>query len=238
MDRAYNVLLRLVAPDGAEIWRDEGWPAGKQTTGWSLEEAVIDDRELVIPDGAAPGRYRLMLSLYDPSNGELLPVSGGGVSQEVISLEVRAPVTGDQSPPPSVVGSDGQAGEDVVSPRLRDIEVGAGWDDVQLTALQHALQLIPGQMLRVELLADGRVDGSRKLSARLVDPAGTVKAQSDVILEPFTRIELDLPDDAEPGAYILTAVLYDPETLAPFPDSEGSFATALSRIEVLGDVAQ
>ena len=65
-----------------------------------------------------------------------------------------------------------------------------------------------------------------------------MKAQNDVILGRNTRVALDLPDDAKPGVYTLTAVLYDPETLAPFPDSAGNFATALSQIEVVTDVAQ
>jgi hypothetical protein len=78
----------------------------------------------------------------------------------------------------------------------------------------------------------------RKLSARLVDPSGAVKAQSDVILGPYTRIDLDLPADAQPGAYTLAVVLYDPVTLAPFPDSAGNFTTALSTIDVLGDAAR
>ncbi len=107
-----------------------------------------------------------------------------------------------------------------------------------MTALQHALQLNPGRTLRVELSAQGRVDESLKLSARLLDPSGTVKAQDDVTVGPYTRIDLDLPDDAEPGRYTLAVVLYDPETLAPFPDSEGKFMTALSEVELLGVAAR
>jgi 4-amino-4-deoxy-L-arabinose transferase-like glycosyltransferase len=238
MGIAYNALLRLVAPDGAEIWRDEGWPAGKPSTGWPAGDVVDDSHELVIPDDAAPGRYRLVLSFYDPRNGELLPVAGGGVSQEVTGLEVKAPETGDRPTSPSATGSNGPSGEAVVSPHMRAVEGRASWDAAQLTALQHALQLNPGRTLRVELSAQGRVDGSLKLSARLVDPAGTVKAQDDVTLEPYTRIDLDLPEDAEPGKYTLTVVLYDPETLAPFPDSEGHFETALSEVELLGVAAR
>ncbi len=114
----YNVLLRLVAPDGAEIWREEGWPAGGPTTTWPAEQIVQDGHELVIPDDAAPGRYRLMLSFYDPRNGELLPVAGGGVSQEVTGLEVKAPGTGDHSTSPSATGSNGPPEEAAVSPHM------------------------------------------------------------------------------------------------------------------------
>ena len=93
-DIAYNALLRLVAPDGVEVWRDEGWPAGGPTTDWPVGDVVDDAHELVIPADAAPGRYRLMLSFYDPRNDELLPVAGGRVSHEVATLEVGMPGTG------------------------------------------------------------------------------------------------------------------------------------------------
>ena len=102
VDAAYNVLLRLVAPDGAEVWRDEGWPAGEPTTGWPVDEVRYDDHQIGVPDAAAPGRYRLMLSFYDPATGELLPLADGGVAHEVASLEVKAPGANTQpaSPPP------------------------------------------------------------------------------------------------------------------------------------------
>ena len=90
----------------------------------------------------------------------------------------------------------------------------------------------------MELAVQGRADESRKFSARLVDPAGTVEAQTDVPLRPLTRIDIDLPDDAKPGIYKLVVVLYDPATQEPFADSTGNFVTALSEIEVVDAVAR
>ena len=232
VDAGYNVLLRLVAPDGREVWRDEGWPAGEPTTGWPVDEVRFDDHQIAVPEDAAPGRYRLMLSFYDPKTAELLPTAVGGVSHEVASLDVRASETGGQTPA-SAPGSGGQAAESAVAPRVRSVAVRASWDAVQLTMLQHAQQMAPGQTLRVELAARGQVDGSRKISARLVNPSGAVTAQTDDRLRPHMRLDLELPADAEPGPYTLAVVVYDPETLAPFPDSEGKFATGLSGVEVL-----
>ena len=233
VDAAYNVLLRLVAPDGREVWRDEGWPAGAPTVDWPADEIRYDDHEIVIPGGAAPGRYRLLLSFYDSRTAELLPAGGGGASHEVASLDVKAPETGDQASA-SAPGGDGQVEESVVAPRLRSVDVRARWDAVQLIILQHARQMVPGQTLRVELAAQGQVDGSRNISARLLDPSGVVRAQMDDKLWPQMRLDLELPADAEPGSYTLAVVLYDPETLGPFPDTEGNFITMLSEVEVLG----
>ena len=121
---------------------------------------------------------------------------------------------------------------------MRSIEVGASWEDVQLTGVQHAHKLSPGQTLRVELSADGRVDGSHKLSVRLLDPTGAVKAQSDERLGRHMRLDLELAADARPGIYQLAVVLYDPETQAPFPDATGTFSTVISEIEVPGDAVR
>ena len=51
------------------------------------------------------------------------------------------------------------------------------------------------------------------------------------------RLDLELPADADPGPYTLVVVVYDPDTLAPFPDSEGNFMTTLSGVEVLANAA-
>ena len=125
-----------------------------------------------------------------------------------------------------------------MSAQLRARELDARWVESQLTAIQHAPQLTPGQTLRVELAVKGRADESRKFSARLVDPAGTVKAQTDVPLRPLTRIDLDLPDDAKPGIYKLVVVLYDSATQEPFADSDGNFVTTLSEVEVVDAAAR
>ena len=234
---AYNMLLRLVGPDGREVWRDEGWPAGEPTTGWPVDEVHFDDHQIVIPGDAAPGNYGLLLSFYDPVTVEILPLADGSVAHQVATLEVQASgANGGTASPPARAG-DAQSGAGDVTPQMRAIEIGTGWTDVQLTGLQHTREVSPGGTLRVELSATGRVDGSRKLSTRLVDPSGAVKVQNDEPLRPHMRLDLALPADAAPGRYALTVVLYDPETLVPFPDVMGNFSTALSEIEVLGDTA-
>ena len=118
-DATYNVLLRLVAPDGGEVWRDEGWPAGEPTTGWPVGEVRFDDHQVAIPGDAAPGRYKLMLSFYDPATGALLPLADGGLVHEVVSLVVKTPGTSEQrASPPDSAGADPSVGA-AVTPAAR-----------------------------------------------------------------------------------------------------------------------
>lgn len=232
VDDAYNVLLRLIAPDGSELWREEGWPAGQPTNDWPPDKVRHDDHRIDIPHNASPGSYTVMLSLYDSDSLELLPATTGDLSHAVASIEVQSP-DGDQASTPSTVQPTHDPPEQpAASPLVRAIDVNASWEDLQLTALQHEPRLAPGRKLQVEMAAKGRVDGFYKISTRLLDPMGRTKAQTDKVLGPYLRLDLELPADAEPGLYTLAAVIYDPETLAPFPDSQGEFTTMLSQVDV------
>lgn len=75
MTTNYNMILRLVAPDETEIWRDEGWPWGAPTSGWPLREIRPDGHTVTIPATAAPGLYRFELNFYDPATFDALPVT-------------------------------------------------------------------------------------------------------------------------------------------------------------------
>jgi hypothetical protein len=84
--------------------------------------------------------------------------------------------------------------------------------------------------LLVAITADGKVDGSLKLSLRAVDEAGAVVAQLDKPVAANMEFALAIPDDLASGELTLHAVLYDPETLAPLSDQNGKFSTKLSTI--------
>jgi hypothetical protein len=62
----YNILVRLVGQDGAELWREEGWPWGAPTTDWPLRTIRPDGHTIAIPATASPGLYKLTMALYDP----------------------------------------------------------------------------------------------------------------------------------------------------------------------------
>jgi hypothetical protein len=106
------------------------------------------------------------------------------------------------------------------------------WDEVRIAELQSLASLRPGQVLPVEMKLAGRVDGSLKLSLRLVDPNGQIVAQQDKVVEPQVRLGLFVPPVAAPGTYLLAAVLYDPATLQPILDTDGLELAGLTTLTV------
>ena len=103
---------------------------------------------------------------------------------------------------------------------------------VQISAVEHPPLVKAGKSFLVQMAATGQVDGSLKLSARLVDNSGATIAQTDAILKTDTQVELTPPNETKAGLYTLVAVVYDPQTLNPYPDTQGRFETPLSQVEV------
>lgn len=109
------------------------------------------------------------------------------------------------------------------------------WGLVQLTEVEVQPVVEAGAVFLVDLDATGQVDGSLKISSRLVDEDGVVVAQADELLTANTHVELPVPTETTPGAYQLYVVVYDPETLEPFPDGLNEFLTLLTTVDIKGD---
>ena len=84
LDRNWNVLVRLAAPDGSDLARSEGWPWGRPTVDWTPGEVWPDGHTLSIPADAAPGSYRLEVSFYDPETLDLLGAGPAAVGFVVV----------------------------------------------------------------------------------------------------------------------------------------------------------
>jgi 4-amino-4-deoxy-L-arabinose transferase-like glycosyltransferase len=108
----------------------------------------------------------------------------------------------------------------------------SAWREVTVSGLRSLPTLQPGEVLPGEVSMTGRVDGSLKLSLRLLDPTGEVIAQQDQTVTPGFRFGLLLPPDAPPGEYTLAGVLYDPATLEPIPAETGDEQPALVTVSV------
>jgi len=97
-----SVFVHLLAPDGAVATQRDMRPAGgtAATSSWPAGGAPVVDRiALALPRDLAPGRYRLVLGLYDPATG----------------ARVRAVATG--APDPAVLPDGVWAGDVVVARR-------------------------------------------------------------------------------------------------------------------------
>jgi hypothetical protein len=220
-----NVLVRLVAPDGSDLLRSEGWPWGRPTHSWVPGEIWPDGHRWSLPLDARPGPYRVEVSFSPPATLELLdtPVTAGYLIVADEPSEALAP----QKPFGCLCGGNclGWAGE---SPP------GTGYP-----ARLYRCSFPGRQRLRA-------VDATPPLSIWL-GPAGLM-AQHDQ--EPFggfyptsdrlTGISvtdhspLALPADLPPGEYQLWVGLYDSNTgqrLAWLQDGGGdAFAAATVQV--------
>ncbi len=86
----YRVFLQLLAADGQLVAGRDAPPQGgyRPTGGWRAGETIADRHGLPLPDSLAPGRYRLIAGLYDPTGGARLPVAGGGDFIELGTLAI------------------------------------------------------------------------------------------------------------------------------------------------------
>jgi hypothetical protein len=117
---------------------------------------------------------------------------------------------------------------------LVDRPAEASWPDVTLTGLQSWEALAPGQVLPLHLTFEGRLDGTRKVSARLVGPDGIQVAQQDVsITEGVQSLALFVPPTAAPGVYSLQLLVYDAATLEPIADNQARTQVPLADVRIV-----
>jgi hypothetical protein len=217
MPTNYNALVRLIAPDGAELWRADGWPWGAPTSAWPVREVRPDGHTLAIPADAAPGLYQLVLSFYDPATLNPLPatpVRGGDPlpagEQKVALIQVSAPAADAVAQPasPYVFG-----------------------DVAQLSGATLPTSATPGAPVTLQLqwdvLATPAADYT--LFVHVVDAAGALAAQQDQpplggfapthTWQPGQRIAdtvaLTLPPDLAPGRYTVRVGLYADDARLP-----------------------
>ena len=116
---------------------------------------------------------------------------------------------------------------------LEPLAVEASWPAVSLASLHSRREVNAGDPLPIDLSLAGQLDGTWKLSARLLDASGALVSQQDTAALPGTAmLTLFVPPGAAPGAYALHMIVYNGETLAPAADSQGRLSTPLAVITV------
>jgi len=208
MTTNYNVLLRLVGQDGAELWREEGWPWGAPTSGWPLREIRPDGHTVTIPATAAAGLYRFEVSFYDPATFAPLPATPLNSTQplnttwrEVALLQVGG------TPSMIVAPTSWQVG-----------------DNFALSSTPLPQQLASGAELNFTLQWESlaRTSTDYTIFVHVVNQDGVNAAQQDQqplagfaptrLWEPglhyLDRYQLPLPTDLPPGEYSVRVGLY------------------------------
>src|SRR5690606_17398767 len=71
LETRYKVFLQLLTSEGVLVAQRDSEPSGNQapTTSWQVNERIVDNHALAIPDLEA-GDYTLILGLYDSNNPE------------------------------------------------------------------------------------------------------------------------------------------------------------------------
>ncbi len=81
MTRDYTAFLHLIGPDGHR-WAQVDQPITDRdlvpTSSWAPGTTVRDHYHLAIPAGTPPGRYKLLIGVYDSQTGSRLPATLGG----------------------------------------------------------------------------------------------------------------------------------------------------------------
>ncbi len=205
----YRQVVRLLAPDGREVWRDETiLDATPQV--WPVHTYKHSFAEMTAPEWLPSDSYRITVAFCDV-----------------------------ESPTDCLTPGDLSIAEDPTTHLVAEINVKEAeavsrqyeWEEVTLHDLRYDTQIRPDAPFLVNVSADLRTNLPRKLSLRLVDSAQQVVAQADVPITNDMEILLDIPEDLAPGEYTLVAIVYDPESLASFPDLTGNFETPLISLQ-------
>ena len=88
--RSYTVFVHLLDEAGNIASQHDGPPAMGElpTTIWVAGEIIADEHRLSLPQGLRPGRYRIVVGLYDPATMARLRLEGGQDALALAELEL------------------------------------------------------------------------------------------------------------------------------------------------------
>ena len=117
---------------------------------------------------------------------------------------------------------------------LAPVPVDAAWPSLRVTSLATWPEVKPGDPLPIEVALDGQLDGTWKVSARLVDASGAMLWQQDTpAVAGKVSLTLFVPPSTPPGEYTLHFVVYNAATQEAAADAAGRPATPLATIKVV-----
>ena len=74
----YKVFTHVLDSDSRVWGQQDSQPQQGQvpTTGWVENEIIVDQYRIPVNEGAPQGLYRIEIGMYDPTNGQRVPVMG------------------------------------------------------------------------------------------------------------------------------------------------------------------
>jgi len=93
LNARFTISLRLMDAQNRLRYQRDAEPASglRATVGWAPDEIVQDDAGFFVPPDAAPGKYRLVVVVYNPATGEELTSSPGVASLPIVEFDVINP---------------------------------------------------------------------------------------------------------------------------------------------------
>lgn len=91
----YTAFIHLIGPDGRLAGQVDQTPGGGAfpTTGWLPGEYIADDYTLTVAPDAPAGQYQFEIGMYNPANGQRLPVTlpNGSTDDKILLPGVAVP---------------------------------------------------------------------------------------------------------------------------------------------------
>lgn len=84
----YTVFFQLLNADFQQIGGADSPPLNGDypTSWWLANEQIVETRTVLVPEDAPPGRYTVVVGMYDPVTGVRVPLTAGG---DAVMWEVR-----------------------------------------------------------------------------------------------------------------------------------------------------
>ncbi|HLZ10471.1 MAG TPA: hypothetical protein VKT80_17935, partial [Chloroflexota bacterium] len=93
----YTVFTHVADAAGRPVAQTDSEPLALAypTTLWQPSEQITDPYSIVIPANTPPGRYRLLVGMYDHVSGARLPITTSGVSAPQDAIDLTTVIVGD-----------------------------------------------------------------------------------------------------------------------------------------------
>ncbi len=94
VDKRYKVSVQVLDQREQIIAQSDSEPVGnlRPTTTWKPGESIEDRYGILLPFGTPPGRYRMIVSMYDAQTGQRLPVQSGQNQDDHLDIAQRVTV--------------------------------------------------------------------------------------------------------------------------------------------------